>query len=137
VKDYGRYKRRINRDLKAANTRAKYGNAMKPAPVRVIRDGVEVVADQQKFAVKLYADSLESEARAAGYEGYEGYLHSAYWKSVRMQVLERDGHRCRRCGRKRNPLTIHHDRYGRVGHEKLEYLKALCWPCHRQIHAQG
>ena len=62
-------------------------------------------------------------------------LHKALnrnrWRGVRKQVLERDGHRCRACGKPgrlecdhRIPLHLGGDPY------ELDNIQALCVSCH-------
>ena len=54
------------------------------------------------------------------------------WQVLRMAILERDGFRCRHCG-KHGRLEIDHVRPVRT-HPELSYdpanLQALCGPCH-------
>jgi 5-methylcytosine-specific restriction endonuclease McrA len=67
---------------------------------------------------------------------YETYLHSAEWKSIRGQVLARDGYRCQSCGA-RTGLQIHHLTYERRGREALGDLTVLCDACHSRAHRYG
>ena len=54
------------------------------------------------------------------------------WKVLRMEILERDGFRCKTCGG-RGRLEIDHIKPVRT-HPRLSYepsnLQALCSPCH-------
>lgn len=95
--------------------------------IRVVEDGG---IDRQ------YAPILNARAREAGYRGYKGYLRSRYWRDVRLRVLERDDHKCCRCG-SGVELTVHHDRYDYIGRERLEFLKTFCHSCHSAIHGHG
>ena len=81
-----------------------------------------------------FAATLERAARDAGYTGYAHYLSSPRWRSLRVQVLNRDGHRCQGCGATRG-LHVHHLRYA-LGREKLEDLTTLCGGCHRFAHGR-
>lgn len=127
-------KGRLNAQEKAANTRAKYGPSMKPAPVTVRRVGQEPVErDQSSFAVRRYAPLLESAAVRAGFDSYAAYLVSDHWKALRLRVLKRDGHRCVLCRGDKN-LQVHHDRYDSLGAEPLRILKTFCDLCHRRVH---
>lgn len=128
--------RRLKNEKKQAAIRAKYGPKRKPAKVIVksVETGevIEIV-DQSAFR-RGFADSLEEKARAAGFAGYGGYLRSKHWRGLRAQVLERDGHRCRRCRTDRN-LSVHHRYYDVLGAERLSSLETLCEDCHRAVHS--
>jgi len=65
------------------------------------------------------------------------YLRSGHWRSIREQALRRDGHRCTRCGSRRN-LHVHHDDYSYIGleHLHMESIRTLCASCHRRQHGQ-
>ena len=56
------------------------------------------------------------------------------WRMVRRQVLNRDGWRCRMCGRAAGRFEVDHIRPLHKAPEKawdLENLQTLCpWPCH-------
>lgn len=56
------------------------------------------------------------------------------WKVLRMQILERDGFRCKECG-KRGRLEVDHIKPVRT-HPQLSFepgnLQALCPGCHTQ-----
>lgn len=70
---------------------------------------------------------------------YKDYLQTDYWKTVRGFVLERDGHRCRLCGRVREEgviLHIHHSTYEHRGDEMNhpDDLITLCEDCHKNYH---
>lgn len=126
--------RNVNRQQKAANTRAKYGPSMKPAPVIVKRLGEEPAErDQGSFTRRRYSDMLEEAARDAGYDSYTAYMASAHWKALRLRVLTRDGRRCVLC-RGREKLQVHHDRYDSLGAEPLSILKTFCERCHKRVH---
>lgn len=67
---------------------------------------------------------------------YEAYLRSPEWDAKRALVLERDGHRCVRCGSKRK-LQVHHKTYARFKEELLDDLETLCGGqagCHKVEH---
>lgn len=63
-----------------------------------------------------------------------------HWAEIRLEVLERDGYECKRCGRDLSGdwdrPTVHHltPRF-RGGRDVPENLVCLCEPCHRLIHA--
>lgn len=127
--------RELNRQKKGAAIRAKYGPKRKPAPVTVksIETGEVIgVVDQNKFGGG-FAESLERRAKSAGYASYAAYLHSKHWRTTRQRVLERDGHKCRRC-RSDKRLDVHHRYYAVLGAEPLSSLQTLCRDCHKSIH---
>lgn len=128
----------LNEQKKAAACRAKYGPTGKPAPVvvRSVESGeVSQVVDQWHFQPPpgRYSPRLDELARAAGFDSYEAYLRSPYWRSIRALVLKRDRGRCVRCQSPRR-LTIHHASYDHIGDEWLGLLKTFCWWCHTSIH---
>lgn len=56
------------------------------------------------------------------------------WRALRWQALQRDGHRCVRCG-KRGQLAVHHVvPLAEEGVLTLDNLTVLCEPCHRAAH---
>ena len=70
---------------------------------------------------------------------YNDHLLSDYWRTIRIQVFERDGYTCqfmdgdtgRYCD---GPATdCHHKTYKRLGNERVSDLKALCRDCHERI----
>ena len=64
-------------------------------------------------------------------------VRGRHWRVVRKRVLERDGYRCRKCG-KAGRLEVHHvvSVYdgGRPFHD--DNLITLCRGCHVEIHGQ-
>lgn len=77
-------------------------------------------------------------------EKYREGLQDSRWRKKRDQVLERDGHQCRSCG-KRESLHVHHRQYHRErasGEWKqpweyeLRLLVTLCDTCHSEGHRQ-
>ena len=62
------------------------------------------------------------------------------WQDRRRIILNRDGHRCQRCGAKSLPsnevaLDVHHVRpRSRGGTHALENLEPLCQQCHAKRH---
>jgi hypothetical protein len=74
----------------------------------------------------------EFERRCSGVE--TTFYGKAFWKEMRNLVLERDGHRCQKCGADRL-LHVHHLRERRNGgDDSKENLLSLCHPCHRKEH---
>ena len=68
--------------------------------------------------------------------GYNIQLRDPRWKSKRMEVLERDNHKCTKCGATVN-LQVHHLSYV-VGRKAWEYgnenFITLCKFCHKVEH---
>jgi hypothetical protein len=130
-------KKKLDAQMKTANTRAKYGPTMKPAPVIVKRletDEIVGVIDQSRLTGRrAYSEVVERKAREAGYASYAAYLRSPHWLALREAVFSRDRHRCRRCGAVKN-LVVHHRYYGRLGAESMSSLTTLCGPCHIREH---
>ena len=69
-------------------------------------------------------------------KSHRAYLIKALDDFVSRQVRERDGHRCRKCGRHR--VFAHHI-FGKKAHPStrwtLENLLSVCFGCHRDAHA--
>ena len=60
--------------------------------------------------------------------------HTQLWKLRRVQVLNRCGFRCVRCG-KPGRLEVHHKtKIADGGSDDLENLEALCRKCHFRAH---
>ena len=75
---------------------------------------------------------------------YQGYLEDPKWKQLRLQILERDYHRCRCCGAQAQ-LQVHHRQYHRnkrsgEWNKPWEYhpllLITVCDQCHYKGHQQ-
>ena len=69
---------------------------------------------------------------------YEGFQ----WKVLRAAILERDGHRCRRCGTqaKYGVTWLECDHIQRVadgGGHSPSNLRTLCKQCHDKRHRKG
>ena len=64
---------------------------------------------------------------------YNGYLSSQRWRDKRARVLERDGHTCQACLRRR-ATQVHHTTYEHVFDEPLFDLQSVCDVCHNAIH---
>lgn len=56
------------------------------------------------------------------------------YEQLRRHVLQRDGWRCQKCGRRTN-LQVHHTQLrSQLGHDSEENLIALCSQCHALFH---
>ena len=65
-------------------------------------------------------------------KSYSEKLKDIRWQKKRLQVLERDGWRCRDCGCKDQTLHVHHCHYERGGPWQTpnDLLMSLCEDCH-------
>lgn len=79
------------------------------------------------------------------YSVYQKYIKSKEFKELREKMLERDGHRCKFCGRtieeiadKKISLQAHHSTYenlGKCNEEELNDLITCCSVCHKAMHS--
>lgn len=66
---------------------------------------------------------------------YDDYLQSDIWQKKRKAALERDNHKCTRCGAR--ATEVHHKEYPELwGLEELDTLTSLCAKCHEEKHSQ-
>ena len=65
---------------------------------------------------------------------YSKYILSPEWEAKRDQKLEEQNYICEIGGEK--ATTAHHLHYRTLGHERMEDLQALCWPCHMAQHPE-
>lgn len=65
---------------------------------------------------------------------YIELLKDPRWQRKRLEILQRDGWRCRKCGNEKGTLHVHHNYYSK-GLNPWEYddstLRTLCEPCHK------
>jgi 5-methylcytosine-specific restriction endonuclease McrA len=62
-------------------------------------------------------------------------LEDRGYRELKMRILERDGWKCQRCGR-RDQLQIHHMiRRSQLGADGEETLIVLCGGCHHWLHS--
>jgi hypothetical protein len=74
-----------------------------------------------------------SNTRSSDWEGY-----GPEWETRREEILERDGHTCRRCFRDKGHLQVHHIvPKSEGGSEADENLITLCRPCHAVQHPEN
>ena len=65
---------------------------------------------------------------------YSGMAKGAAWERVRRQALDRDGHRCQKCGRA-GRLEVHHVlELAHGGTNDMNNLNTLCRACHIDTH---
>lgn len=75
--------------------------------------------------------------RRLGFLGYDDYLNSPKWARIRARVMDRDGHKCRKCG---GPAeVVHHTAYSKtVLKGKQDWrLVSLCHSCHKLAEFDG
>jgi hypothetical protein len=69
---------------------------------------------------------------------YKEQLQSEEWKAKRLEILERDGHKCVAC-ESTNRLQVHHSKYD-LRLKAWEYdnmwLVTLCHKCHKEEHRE-
>jgi len=78
-------------------------------------------------------------ADSTGSAIYREYLKHPLWQRLRIEIMERDLFRCKKCGRSiaESPLEVHHHQYisGKKPWEyQPEYLITLCRSCHELFH---
>lgn len=63
---------------------------------------------------------------------YSQKLRDPRWQKKRLQILERDGWKCRACGDAENNLQVHHVVYRKIDPWDYpdECLQTLCCDCH-------
>ncbi len=65
---------------------------------------------------------------------YSKKLRDPRWQKKRLEVLERDNWKCKKCGDDKHELHVHHLRYsGEPWDVELEDLDTLCALCHKAI----
>ena len=66
--------------------------------------------------------------------GYDAYLSSNHWKTLRLEIIKERGSACERCFDVTSSPNVHHKTYKRLGNEKKTDLTLLCQKCHKTIH---
>jgi hypothetical protein len=61
---------------------------------------------------------------------YEQRISSAEWKSLKSEIIEQRGNRCKRCREGSTSLELHHVHYRSLGNEQPEDVELLCRECH-------
>lgn len=62
---------------------------------------------------------------------YTKQLQDPRWQKKRLEVLERDDWRCKKCGDKKTELQVHHIKYHKKAWDTpLKHLDTLCAHCH-------
>ncbi len=66
---------------------------------------------------------------------FSGTAKGPEWERLRLQVFDRDAHRCRECGRAGRLEAHHVVELAHGGTNDMSNLKTLCRTCHILIHA--
>lgn len=69
-----------------------------------------------------------------GFDNYDKYLKSSFWKEIRSRILARDDHKCQCCGAKTD--VVHHTSYDfevMEGHRDKDLI-SVCNDCHYRMH---
>ena len=62
---------------------------------------------------------------------YSEKLQDPKWQKKRLEVMNRDGFKCRFCGNDQDTLNVHHLKYvGNPWEVDNDYLITLCEKCH-------
>lgn len=63
---------------------------------------------------------------------YSKKLKDPRWQRLRLEVMERDGFKCTRCGDAKSTLHVNHLKYtGDPWEAPMEHLETLCEGCHK------
>lgn len=89
---------------------------------------------QESDKIKEFTTVLNEQAHRFNQSGYNEYLKSEWWQSIRPKALERDNYTCQICGGK--AIDVHHMTYIHRGHEYLFELVSFCKKCHLDYHVQ-
>jgi hypothetical protein len=71
--------------------------------------------------------------KALGFETYQDYLNSEFWKNKRDWIIQTRGAQCEKCGGTFG-LQVHHLSYENVGNEGKDDVIVLCSYCHLEAH---
>jgi hypothetical protein len=67
---------------------------------------------------------------------YYEKLKDPRWQKKRLEVMERDGWECTRCGVKDQTFNVHHWKYAKSGNpwdSDIDDLDTLCEGCHKKV----
>jgi hypothetical protein len=89
----------------------------------------------------LYGTEIMGSLSRLGFEDYQSYLSSDWWKSLTNRlIIQNLKSRCFICGRKypKSLLVLHHVSYDRLGYERLiRDVFVLCHDHHENAHFAG
>lgn len=67
---------------------------------------------------------------------YSEKLKHPKWQRKRLEIMQRDGFKCKLCGDKESELHIHHEEYeGDPWDVDNKFLHTLCSECHDCLHS--
>lgn len=82
-------------------------------------------------------EKTKRKQKSEAYLAYQRYIRSKAFAEVKKALIEKDGYRCKCCGRTEE-LSAHHSTYDILYHElegnNLDKMVLLCKYCHRAIH---
>jgi hypothetical protein len=78
-------------------------------------------------------EDRETILRRLGYPSYENYRRRVLWQRIRLRILERDSHTCRRCDE--TAKDVHHHAYTEAVLKGKDdsLLGSLCRNCHDKV----
>ena len=76
---------------------------------------------------------LKNQLWSIGFDSYDNFLASDWWKMKREAIFEAKGKKCEICGSKFR-VEIHHKTYQHLGNERLDDVLVVCHSCHSKIH---
>jgi 5-methylcytosine-specific restriction endonuclease McrA len=92
-------------------------------------------SSRRKYCSYECANQVFSEFWYQMSQGDDRHFYTrTFWKKLRSLILERDEHKCQKCGNKEK-LNVHHIQEKRNnGTEDFDNLIVLCSSCHRKTH---
>jgi 5-methylcytosine-specific restriction endonuclease McrA len=88
---------------------------------------------KRKSKGKSKPNTVQKKKSEGWWKKYNAYLKSDEWAQLKIDLFERRGRECEKCGRK-NWLQVHHLHYKNVFKEEPGDLQILCKPCHDKEH---
>ena len=86
---------------------------------------------KNRFGLKAY-HKRNTRLQSLGFKSYQDYLASDLWKSIRAEVLKRDGGKCQICGGA--AVQVHHTCYSRASLTRMtDGQISICRSCHKFI----
>jgi hypothetical protein len=88
-------------------------------------------AERRKYC--SYDCSSKELSQRCGGRGDEHFYNRAFWRDLRSLILERDMHKCQKCGDEKRRLSVHHIiERKKGGKDEESNLITLCNPCHKR-----
>lgn len=85
------------------------------------------------------AGIVSADPGGAYFMTYQEQLKSPKWQKKRLEIMQRDGFKCRSCGDDKSQLSVHHIFYlkgKKVDEYHNSFLLTLCDKCHNELHRQ-